>query len=294
MYNREKLISRALNSCLQQSFTDFEIVVVDDCSSDDSINVVKGFHDPRINLVCHEKNMGVGPARNTGADNSRGAWIVWLDSDDELLLDALQLIDKCIATIDGNIFRLAFMYQLDNGDFSPSPALVEETWDYSGYIRWMGKFKLHGDFCNVIRKEAFKMVRYPSNSEASFHLDFAKSFLTRTFPIVIGIVHFDAVNRSLRVSPQKLLSSAKINAEQLTGLLDRHAQELKMTSPAIYYEYIRGLVTLWFIAGYKLRALHCSYIYLKHYPFVKKIWVVIIFGVINKRALAWLKCKAAQ
>ena len=293
MYNRENLISRALNSCLQQEYADFEIIVIDDCSTDNSINVVKGFQDSRINLVRHEKNMGVGPARNTGADNSKGTWIIWLDSDDELLVGALQLINKHIATVEQNIFRLAFMYQLDNGEISPSPALVEETWDYSGYIRWMGKSKVRGDFCNVLRREAFAKVRYPSNSEASFHLDFAKNFLTRSFPIVIGKVHFDAQNRSLRISSKDLLSNANKNAEQLTELLERHAQALKMTSPSIYYEYVRGLVTLWFMAGYKFRALHYALLYLRRYPFAKRLWIVIIFGLIDMRALAWLKSKAA-
>src|SRR5688572_6629765 len=94
VYNRAALVGRALRSCLSQSFADFEIVVVDDGSSDASVDVIRTFDDPRIRLVMHERNRGRCPARNTGMAAARGQWFVFFDSDDELLEGALETIHQ--------------------------------------------------------------------------------------------------------------------------------------------------------------------------------------------------------
>src|SRR5579862_3104859 len=84
-YNRSVEIVRAVDSCLRQDFSDFEIVVVDDRSTDHTAEVVRRYNDVRINLICHAANRGVCPARNTGVSHANGQWIIFLDSDDELL-----------------------------------------------------------------------------------------------------------------------------------------------------------------------------------------------------------------
>src|SRR3954468_10100910 len=89
-YDRAALIGRALRSCLDQDFTDFEIIAVDDGSADGSVAAIRRFDDPRLKLIEHERNRGVGPARNSGMAAAIGEWIVCLDSDDELLPGALR------------------------------------------------------------------------------------------------------------------------------------------------------------------------------------------------------------
>jgi glycosyltransferase involved in cell wall biosynthesis len=84
-YNRAPLIYRALDSVLRQTFSDFEIIVVDDCSQDETSYLVKKHDDPRIRLICHEKNLGAAAARNTGIEEAKGSYIAFLDSDDEWL-----------------------------------------------------------------------------------------------------------------------------------------------------------------------------------------------------------------
>src|SRR5450432_320321 len=85
LFNREKEVLRALKSCLAQDFQAFEVVVVDDASTDQSATVVEDLQDKRVRLIRHAKNRGVCPARNTGVEAAAGKWIVFLDSDDELL-----------------------------------------------------------------------------------------------------------------------------------------------------------------------------------------------------------------
>jgi glycosyltransferase involved in cell wall biosynthesis len=84
VYNRAHVLGRALASVLSQSCQDFEIVVVDDGSSDDSASVIASFADPRI-LYIRQKNRGGGAARNAGIDAACGRFIAPLDSDDEFL-----------------------------------------------------------------------------------------------------------------------------------------------------------------------------------------------------------------
>lgn len=91
-YNRGHLIGRAIQSVLEQSFQNFEIIVVDDCSEDNTEKIVKTFQDldSRIRFTQHERNKGEAAARNTGIKMSRSPYITFQDSDDESLQDRLQ------------------------------------------------------------------------------------------------------------------------------------------------------------------------------------------------------------
>jgi len=80
-YNAEKYIAEAIRSVLGQSFADFELLIVDDGSSDNTLNVIQGFSDPRIRLVVQE-NQGISQALNTGLRVARGVYIARFDADD--------------------------------------------------------------------------------------------------------------------------------------------------------------------------------------------------------------------
>ncbi|AJC85155.1 glycosyltransferase family 2 protein [Campylobacter peloridis] len=92
-YNVEKYIARALNSCINQSFKDIEIIVVDDFGSDKSINIAKEYakKDKRIKIIHNEKNLGTFASRNIGVLNSNSEFIMFLDPDDYLELNACEL-----------------------------------------------------------------------------------------------------------------------------------------------------------------------------------------------------------
>ncbi len=84
-YNRAALLPRAVNSVLTQTFQNYEIIIVDDCSPDNTQDVITAFSDPRIRSVRHETNRRQSAAINTGIANSRGEYIAFLDDDDEWL-----------------------------------------------------------------------------------------------------------------------------------------------------------------------------------------------------------------
>ena len=82
VYNREAYIGAAIDSILAQTFADFEILVIDDGSTDGSREVVRTYRDPRVRLLCQEHNQGLPRTRNAGVDAARGAYLAFLDSDD--------------------------------------------------------------------------------------------------------------------------------------------------------------------------------------------------------------------
>ena len=89
-YNRAHLVGRAIRSVLNQTYQDFEIIVVDDGSTDNTEEVVKSFNDPRIRYIRHEENKGAAAARNTGIKAAKGKFIAFQDSDDEWLPKKLE------------------------------------------------------------------------------------------------------------------------------------------------------------------------------------------------------------
>ena len=90
-YNRAGTIPRAINSVLAQTLRDFEVIVVDDGSTDHTSEVIQQIGDARIEIIRHTRNQGAAEARNTGMKAAGGKYIAWLDSDDEWLPDKLQV-----------------------------------------------------------------------------------------------------------------------------------------------------------------------------------------------------------
>ena len=82
-YNRAAVIGRTVGSVLRQRFENFEAIIVDDASTDETERIVRSFDDPRIKYLSHETNRGGSAARNTGIKAAEGEYIAFLDSDDE-------------------------------------------------------------------------------------------------------------------------------------------------------------------------------------------------------------------
>src|SRR5690606_18820867 len=95
LYNKEQSVTNTLQSVLNQTFTEFEVVIVNDGSTDNSVEKVEAFNDPRIRLI-HQANAGVSAARNKGIKEANYEWIAFLDADDLWMEDHLQVLNQMI------------------------------------------------------------------------------------------------------------------------------------------------------------------------------------------------------
>ncbi|MBF7042290.1 glycosyltransferase family 2 protein, partial [Campylobacter volucris] len=100
-YNVEKYIARALDSCINQTFKDIEIIVVDDCGSDKSIDIAKEYasKDERIKIIHNKENLKLLRARYEGVKVANSPYIMFLDPDDYLEIDACE---ECMKILDQN------------------------------------------------------------------------------------------------------------------------------------------------------------------------------------------------
>lgn len=98
VYNVEKYITETISSVLEQTFTDFELLIIDDESKDRSIEICESFTDHRIKIF-HQKNRGLAGARNTGIRQAQGKYLAFLDSDD---VWRSQKLDKHVTHLNAN------------------------------------------------------------------------------------------------------------------------------------------------------------------------------------------------
>lgn len=82
VYNAEKYIKRTIESCLNQTYSDFELLIVDDGSTDNGVEIIKSFNDSRIRLICCEINQGTSKASDIAIENAKGEYVARFDSDD--------------------------------------------------------------------------------------------------------------------------------------------------------------------------------------------------------------------
>jgi glycosyltransferase involved in cell wall biosynthesis len=149
LFNKVDYVGRAIRSVLNQSFTDFELIVVDDGSTDGGPEVVRAFADPRLRLIWQE-NEGPGAARNWGIRESRAELIAFLDADDEWLPDFLSSSvawlskhPECVLSVSGFFMgaerqdwgQIARRAGITEGPWRLPPQLRrEEMKDFIGYF----------------------------------------------------------------------------------------------------------------------------------------------------------------
>lgn len=104
-YNSSKFIEDTIKSVLNQTFTDWEWLITDDCSSDDSVEIIQQYKDPKIKLLIMKKNGGAGAARNISLENATGRFITFLDADD---IWEPNFLEEMISFLKTNQYELAY------------------------------------------------------------------------------------------------------------------------------------------------------------------------------------------
>lgn len=172
-YNRSDIIKKSIESVLSQSFQDFEIVVVDDGSKDNTIEVVKNIDDTRIKIIA-QQNSGGSAARNKGIDEASGKYIAFLDSDDEFLKDHLSTAFTELEKSNDPQLVLYSPVIVDRGDgktFVKPPRAIRPGEDMADYVMSDRGFVQTSGL--VVPTEIARKVRYRVGLPFGQDTDFA-------------------------------------------------------------------------------------------------------------------------
>lgn len=165
-YNRERYIRDSIDSVLAQYFTDFELIVVDDCSADRTLEIAREYEkrDSRVRVFANERNLGDYPNRNRAAALARGEFIKYHDSDD-------LMYPHCLATMVGPMLAVpsaAIGISLSKAFFGgPSPMLLTPRLCYQREFLGQGMF-MGGPACGIFRRAEFLALGgFPERGVAS-------------------------------------------------------------------------------------------------------------------------------
>ncbi len=166
VYNVEKYISRSLRSILNQDLDNYEIIIVDDCGTDNSMRIVNeliGKHPRKdhVHIIKHENNSGLAEARNTAIKNALGKYIYFVDSDDYITADALRLL-----------YEAAERYQAE--------VVIGSNYKQKNDEIWVDESDVYPDI-QFLRKDEFKTYLYSHIKDimpnTAWNILFSVSFL---------------------------------------------------------------------------------------------------------------------
>lgn len=200
VYNREKVVVDAVNSVLNQTYTDLELIVVDDGSTDNTKKVLSQISDKRLKYV-YQENAGACVARNHGIELAKGSYIAFHDSDDIWHLDKLEKQMAVFNKYNPDIVFCKLHYKKKNG--------TEVLWPENlkgGYVDPIENLFQIGTQTIIGKKEIFKKIRFdkelPRFQEFEFLYRASKEY--SLYCLDEGLVEYSIGEDSISGNPEKL------------------------------------------------------------------------------------------
>lgn len=167
VFNAEKYIYKCLDSVLAQTYADFEVILVNDCSPDNSGVICDEYaaKDKRIKVIHHKTNSGVSVARQTGTDAAQGDYTIHVDPDDWVESDMLEKLVIHAQKTDADMVICDYwIYSKDLGDVYQHQNL-EQNLSAEDVLKKIVFGQLHGSCCNkLVRRACYSNIRFsPSN-----------------------------------------------------------------------------------------------------------------------------------
>jgi glycosyltransferase involved in cell wall biosynthesis len=236
-YNRARLVSRAIESVLAQTHTDFELIVVDDASTDETPDVIAGINDARLSLHRLQVNGGAAAARNAGVAHARGELLAFIDSDDvwsprklEVQLQAMDAAPDrtglCVCSVRVHRGRETFCNRWDDETLGGEGALAHIA---SGVGYATPAWLVHRE---VIDGAGGFDESLPRLQDYELTIRIARAWDICTLSEELVTMH---------VQPDSLSSSAHRYAEALEAILERHHE--------VFERFPRGHSHMLFRAG---------------------------------------------
>ncbi len=182
-YNREKYIAEAIESVMESTFTDFELVVVDDCSNDGTVDIAKKYEaeDKRVKVYVNERNLGDYPNRNKAASYAKGKYIKYLDSDDIMYPHCLQVMVSSMEKFPEAGFGLSAIQEKKRPYpvcLSPHDSYLEHFHGYGHFDRAPGSAVIKKSVFDDMK--GFSGARHIGDSELWFKM--AQKYYMVKFP----------------------------------------------------------------------------------------------------------------
>ena len=217
VYNRSHTIARAIDSVLSQTYQNYEVLLVDDGSKDDSRKVILSYSDPRIKLFEHVENRGAAAARNTGIRQAQGKYIAFLDSDDEWLPAKLDEQIACLNSAPENVGGcITGKFNIESGQTTQHIPQKRNSWrETLLYVCDLGP----GSTLMIARK-VFGVVGFLDETLKRYEdWDWLVRF-TRAYDLCLIEKPLAKVNLSVYESPENIEESGNI-------LLRKHRSDYK-------------------------------------------------------------------
>lgn len=230
-YNAEKFISDAIKSVLSQTYKNFELIIIDDCSLDQTVKVVQNYiaQDKRVNLVKKEKNQGVAETRNTGLNHAKGDFVAFLDSDDKWAEDKLE---KQLAVLkERNDVDVVYgSYYRFNNDGIKNIVKVPNLLDKKELL----KGNPIGNLTAIYNFKKYSQIRQKNigHEDYLFWLEIFNSS-----PDVKGIGIQEPIAYYRVAEDSKNLSGNKLKAASWTWTIYRKHLKLNLISSLFYFSY---------------------------------------------------------
>jgi glycosyltransferase involved in cell wall biosynthesis len=234
-YNRANLLGRAIRSVINQTYPDFEILVIDDCSKDNTEEVVKGFSESQLKYIRHGKNKGGSAARNTGITSAKGEYIALLDDDDEWLPEKLEKQIQKFKTVShkvGVVYTGCSEIMESSGKIN-----FESIPDIRGniYINMLRDCFI-GSPTPLIRKDCFNKTglfdeTLLSNQDWDMWIRLASYYEFDLVPEILAkrYIHGSQISISLKARIQayeNLIKKYKMELSEYPSILSRHLRRL--------------------------------------------------------------------
>lgn len=244
VYKAEKYIHRCIDSILAQSFIDFEVLLVDDGSPDNSGKICDEYAktDSRVR-VFHKENGGVSSARQCGTDNATGEYIIHIDSDDWVEEDMLKnLYETAVAD---NVDMVICDYYIDYDNKSTKVKQMPSAMDHITVLKDLF-INLHGSCCNKLIKSAFYKdygIKFPKNMHLCEDLYVIASILKHNLKITyIPFAYYHYIQDNNQNSLTKAVNSSyeydKFLLTKFCNLVSEYTDILKLCRQKFSFQLV--------------------------------------------------------
>lgn len=229
VYNRENTIKRAIDSVLVQTYANIELIIVDDASTDHTVDIIKSYEDDRINLICLRKRGGANKARNIGISNARGEFVAFQDSDDEWLSNKLA-VQIAFMQAQGNLvcFCPYYLHQDENISIIPNDYETNEKY-HSNLADILKSYNVVGTPTLVLKREVLSLLGGGAVFDETLPRFQEYELLLRLVQILdVGYIAEPLVN-VYRIA-QCISKNERHLYEAVAGILEKHLNFLEIKS----------------------------------------------------------------